>query len=106
MKGKELKGDKYIYLNMAYQMAKQSKNKDKYIIIGNDSGITGGQNFTRRFNIQEYNDEILLIETKTNKGFTDFSRTFAIRDDEVLSRLYIYEYINEDGENGSNNWIH
>lgn len=104
MKGKELKGEKYIYLAMAYKIAKESE--ENYIQIGNDNGIKGGQNFWRSFSIQEYNGEILLNEVKTSPHFAHFQRTFVIVDTPHYARVYIYEYINEQGENASTCWIH
>lgn len=101
MKGKEIKGEKFIYLAMAYELAKSNKGNKK---IGNDNGYVGGQNFARWFSIQEYQGEIILNEKKNHKSFADMNRCFVIA--EGLNRLSVYEYINESNENGSTNWIH
>ena len=111
MKGKELKGEKYIYFAMAYQLAKQqpetTEHGSRSILIGDDNGMIGGQNYYRRFSIMKYQDEILLIEKKTSKHFASFVRAFSIIESGTqISRIHIYEYINEKGENGSKRWEH
>ena len=67
---KTYKGEKYIYLLMGYKLAKDNKD---FIKIGLDNGFKGGQNYERTFKIQDYNNKILLVETKTSKSFADFS---------------------------------
>ena len=98
---KEITGEKYIYLAMAYILADQKGGK---VTIGKDSGMTGGQNFVRRFSIQQYKGETFLNETKYSASFTDFTRTFKIV--MMTDRLHIYEYIDEYGDNLSKNWRH
>ena len=96
------KGEKYIYLLMAFRLAEQNKG---YIEIGEDNGRTGGQNYFREFKIQDYKGKILLIETKLSKAFADFSRTFEILNKDS-NKPSILDYINEDGENAGQSWIH
>ncbi len=89
---KEIKGEKYIYLSMAYQLCKQNKGS---ICIGKDNGMVGDQNFFRVFHITDWQGRTILREVKNHASFASFSRCFEVM-----------EYINEDGENGSNNWVH
>lgn len=100
---KHFRGDKYIYLLMAYQLASQAK--DKYIKIGDDNGMIGGQNYERIFRITDYKGKTLIQEKKSSKNCADFSRFFEIVDikDE---RPVIKEYIDESGDNCSANWVH
>lgn len=103
---KTIKGEKYIYLLMAYTLAKASKNKR--VSIGKDTGMKSGFNFQRSFSIQEYDDKILLVEKKSSPHFADYSRAFEIieNNDPENGRDYIYEYITESGENASTRWEH
>ena len=98
---KTYKGEKYIYLLMAYKLVRANKD---FIKIGNDNGFVGGQNYERTFDIQNYNNKILLVETKTSKGFADFSRVFEI----VYNgkNPIIRDYINKDLDNCGQNWTH
>ena len=98
---KQLTGEKYIYYSMAYQLAKNNNGK---ITIGNDNNRKGGQKYVRWFSIHEHKNTIILTERKTTASNTDYSRYFRIS--EGNNRLYIYEYINEDGENCSKKWEH
>ena len=98
---KMIAGEKYIYLAMAYQLA---KNNGGQIVIGNDNGYVGGQKYYRRFNIQKYEGKIILTETRYSKAFADFSRSFEVI--EGKHRPSILEYFNESGENCSKIWIH
>ena len=93
-------GEKYIYLVMAYQLA---KNNGGQIKIGNDNGYIGGQKYYRHFQIAQYDDKTLLIEKRISKCFADFNRTFEVKEGE--HRLYILEYF-ENGYNCSKNWTH
>ena len=99
---KQFKGEKYIYLLMGYQLAKNSKGL--YASIGNDSGMIGGQNYWRAFSIHTYQGRELLTEHKTTKHFAEFTRTY-----EVLSsnpkHFRIVEFI-DNGDNMSSTWIH
>lgn len=98
---KEISGEKYIYLAMAYILADQKGGK---VTIGKDHGYTGGQNFYRYFYIQHYKEETFIIEVKISGNFVEFTRTFkAIT---MADRLHIYEYIDENGDNLSENWRH
>lgn len=100
------KGEKYIYLLMAYKLAQLNNGS---VTIGKDSGYSGGQNYERRFKIEEYKDKILLVEIKTSKAFTDYSRVFEIiigNSQENELRPIIADYINEYGENAGKNWVH
>ena len=99
---KVFKGEKYIYLLMAYKLAKQNNGRVK---IGNDNSYVGEQNYERIFSIQDYNNRTLLIEKKTSRCFADFSRVFEITNFDK-ERPTIKEYYNEAGENGSDNWVH
>ena len=93
-------GEKYIYLAMAYQLA---KNNGGQIQVGYDNGYTGGQKYYRSFRIQQYEGKTLLTEKRISTHFADFSRTFEIVEGKY--RPNILEYI-ENGENASKNWIH
>ena len=101
---KEIKGEKYIYLLMGYMLAKASKKH--YASVGNDNGMRGGFNYWRGFTIQKYQDKVLLIERKSSKACADFSRVFEISDSKEYSRVYIYTYINESGDDCSARWEH
>ena len=101
---KNFKGDKYIYLLMGYILAKQTE--DKSIAIGVDNGMIGGQNYYRRFTIQNYQDKILLMEHKTSKSFADFSKTYEVTEYPISKNVGIKEYWNESNENCSANWVH
>ena len=96
------KGEKYIYLLMGYRLAKENKGKVK---IGNDNGMRGGFQFERWFKIQEYKGKTLLVETKSSKGFADYSRTFEVLGKDFI-RPTIMDYINEDLENCGTRWTH
>ena len=93
-------GEKYIYLVMAYQLA---KNNGGQITIGNDNGFVGGQKYYRYFKIDSYEGKTLLTEKRISSHFADFSRTFEVKEGE--HRPYILEYI-EDGQNCSKTWVH
>ena len=101
-KMKTYKGEKYIYLIMGYYLAKASKGIAK---VGHDTGFKGGEQFERYFKIQEYKGKTLLIETKSSKGFADFSRTFEIMNKDNLTPS-IMDYMNEDFENCGQGWTH
>ena len=99
---KEITGEKYIYLAMAYILADQKTGKVK---IGKDNNsMIGGQNFCRYFSIQHYNKETFLIETKYLSNFAELTRIFKLI--MIVDRLHIYEYIDENGDNLSKNWRH
>lgn len=101
----QIKGEKYIYLAMAYELTK--RQPEKTIQIGDDNGMKGGQNYYRRFSIMNYQDKILLIEKKISSHFADFHRAFLISENETTpQKPYIYEYIDEYGDNGSKTWVH
>ena len=99
---KKYKGEKYIYLLMGYELAKGNKGN---IQVGNDNGMIGGQNYYRSFTISEYDGKIILQEKKYNRSSADFNRVFEVIERED-GRHSIMDYINEDGENGGNRWIH
>ena len=99
---KSYKGEKYIYLLMAFRLAEQNLNSIK---IGNDNGMVGGNQFERFFKIQKYDNKVLLVETKSSKGFADFSRTFEVIGCE-LECPTICDYMNEYGENCGQEWVH
>lgn len=108
---KQFRGDKYIYLLMAlklinhtYDIAKE-KFTSGHIKIGADNGYIGGQNYERRFILHKWNEQWILQEIKASRAFADFSKYY-----EVLRPLsdipVIREYINQDGDNCSKNWVH
>jgi len=98
---KAITGEKYIYLAMAYRLAKTNGGQ---ITIGNDNGYVGGQKYYRSFNIQEYEGQTLLNEKRYSKCFADFTRTFLVKEGE--KRPYISEFIDESGDNCSKTWRH
>ena len=98
---KQIKGEKFIYLLMAYKLAKENGGSAE---VGKDSGMVGGQNFFRRFKIVEHNGE-LLIEAKNGRNFAEYTKAYRVNDNGG-SVPTIMEYVNEHGENGSRNWIH
>ena len=97
---KQIKGDKYIYLSMAYQLAKQNGGR---VQVGHDNGRKGGQQFVRWFTINTNDSRTVLQETKTSASYADFSRYYLIFD--LDKYIAVYELI-EDGDNYSKNWIH
>ena len=101
-KMKIYKGEKYIYLLMAYNLAKSNGGSVK---IGHDNGFKGGQNFERFFKISEYEGNTLLTETKTSKGFADYSRVFSVWCCSSIKPT-ICDYMNEDFENCGCRWTH
>ena len=99
-KQKFYKDEKYIYLLMAYNLAKANKG---YIKIGNDNGYIDGWHYERIFKIEKYNGKIILIEKKSSKSCADFSRFFEIIEGK---RPTICDYMNEDNENCGQCWTH
>lgn len=99
---KIIKGEKYIYLAMAYALA---KSHGGVAIVGHDSGYRGGFMYWRRFTIHEYQGKTLLTETKSSRHCADFSRTFEVVDTGG-DRPIIRDYYNEAGENCATRWIH
>jgi hypothetical protein len=100
---KHFRGDKYIYLLMAYKLA--SETKDKRVKIGNDNGLVGGQNYERIFTIRDYDGHSIIQETKSSKAFADFSKFYEIVNPND-NRPVIKEYIDESGDNCSIVWVH
>jgi len=94
------KDEKYIYLTMAYNLAKANKG---YAKIGDDNGYTDGWHYERRFKIQDYDSKTLLIETKSSKHCADFSRVFEVIEGR---RLTVCDYVNEDRDNCGQRWEH
>lgn len=111
---KYYKGEKYIYLLMAFKLCLQNMQDEKMsegVIVGNDNGIVGGQNYYRRFRLMLHDNKWLLTETKNSRSFADFSRTFEIRVDDLAEpektkTPAICDYMNEYNENCGKNWIH
>ena len=104
MKGhnmKEITGEKYTYLAMAYILADQKGGK---VTIGKDNGMTGGQNFYRYFYLHPYKGGMFITEVKISAHFVEFTRTFKVI--MMSDRLHIYEYIDENRDNLSKNWRH
>ena len=99
---KAFKDEKYIYLLMAYKMAKAN---DGHVCIGEDNGYVDGYHYARWFKIQKYDGRTLLIETKSSKHCADFSRVFEVLNEDG-NRPTIKEYWNEANENCSNCWTH
>ena len=108
--GKQITGEKYIYLAMAHKLANENgktNGNEKSIQIGDDNGMRGGQNFYRRFTLMTYQDQLLLIEKKISANFADFQKVFLVKPNETTpEKPYIYEYIDENGDNGSKTWYH
>lgn len=102
VKQKTYKGEKYIYLLMAYKLAKANNDKIK---IGHDNGYKGDFQFERNFKVVEYEGKILLTETKTNNGSADFSRVFDVWNGD-RAKPTIKDYMNSDGENCGQRWTH
>lgn len=100
---KNIKGEKYIYLAMAYTLAK--KNSLAGVQVGYDNNFTSGFMYWRRFTVTKYGDKELLQETKSSRHCANFTRVF-----EVLhyskDRPDFRDYINEAGENGAKHWVH
>ena len=96
---KEYRGEKYIYLLMAYKMCMLNGGR---VSIGKDNGVTGGQNYFRRFTVTEYKDKTILTEYKSSKNFAEFSRAYRVSG----TKPTISEYITESGENASKTWVH
>jgi len=114
MKKKYYKGEKYIYLLMATRLCQQagieaSGEFSHIVIIGNDNGMVGGQNYYRKFRLQKYDNKWLLNEYKSSKHFAEFCRTFQIgytlKDIEEKAPS-ISDYVSEYGENAGQVWIH
>ena len=97
----EISGDKYIYVVMAYQLAKLAGG---HVKIGNDNGYIGGDKFARYFNIMQHNTNTILQETKGSRGGADFSRYFRV--EEGKSRIFVYTYYNEYAEDCNKRWEH
>ena len=102
MIAKQIKGEKYIYLLMAYTLAKANEGR---VVVGEDSGFVGGYNFMRAFAISEYDGRTILHETKSSKNFADFTRYFEVYGDLRIPPKF-REYINESEENCSTRWVH
>lgn len=103
---KQIKGEKYIYLLMAYKIVERNKDLtgEEIIEIGFDNGMVGGQHSYRRFELQNYDNKILLIERKNGRNFAEYSRTFEIIDKGGKLPI-IKPYVNEYDEDGSK-WRH
>lgn len=104
----QIKGEKYIYLLMAYTLAKQRAKESgspMRVNIGKDNGYKNGYMFSRVFSVVLYRGKEILTETKSSPNFADFSRSFQILNGDSESPS-IYEYINEDGDNCSKHWRH
>ncbi len=103
-----IKGEKYIYLLMAYTLAKEKAKQiggPMRVVIGKDNDYRNGYMFSRTFSVVLYRGKEILTETKSSPHFADFSRSFQILNGDSESPS-IYEYINEDGDNCSKHWIH
>lgn len=99
---KLFKGEKYIYLAMAYKLAKENGDS---ISIGDDNGMVGAQNYWRRFTIVQHKGRTILAEVRNKRNFAEFSRYFEVID-RGDKKPAIKEYINEDNENCSTHWVH
>ena len=87
---------------MAYKLAKLNNNK---IIVGEDNGHKGENQFERCFVIGNDKGKVLLIEYKTFSAFAEFSRVFEIKNS-TKKKPIIQDYINEYGDNCGQNWVH
>lgn len=111
---KYYKGEKYIYLLMAVNLCQNagfeaSREFSKTVLIGNDNGMTGGQNYFRKFRLQKHDGKWILNEYKSSRGFAEFSRSFQIGyglDDIDKQTPAISDYMNEYEENCGQNWVH
>jgi len=98
---KEIRGEKYIYLAMAYKLAKENGGS---ITIGNDNGFTGGHYYMRKFAIEKGDGGYsILFETKNGANFADFTRSFMVINIGKIPKFY--ERI-EGNDNYSKRWIH
>ncbi len=108
------KGEKYIYILMAFKLCLQNMENEmmsKPVLIGEDDGFTGGQNYYRQFRAMLHDGKWLLMETKNSRNFADFSRTFEIQvedlaEPEETKKPLICDYIDEYGDNCGKTWVH
>jgi hypothetical protein len=100
---KTYKGEKYAYLLMGYLLAQQTEGK--YVDVGEDKGMKGGQNYWRSFRVQHYGGKTLLEETKTSSHCANYARLFEITNAESTTPT-IRDYINESGDNCGQRWEH
>ena len=111
---KYYKGEKYIYLLMATRLClsagiEESGEFSKTVLIGDDNGIVGGQNYFRKFRLQKHDGKWILNEYKSSRGFAEFSRSFQVgyTIEEVINKTpAISDYMNEYGDNCGQNWVH
>lgn len=98
-----IKDDKYIYILMAYKLAKSNGGS---ITIGEDNNMVGGQNFYRRFDIRTESGIDYIRESKTTKSFAEFSRYYFLYSSMAdYDAPKIYRYITESGDDMSQ-WRH
>lgn len=98
--GKQIKGEKYIYLLMAYKLAKSNGGTTT---VGNDSGMRGGQQFYRAFELQETDGYTVLFERKNSPNFVSHTKTYQVNEYPDHEPTII-ENIDEDGTNWSKKW--
>ena len=96
----KIRGEKYIYLSMAYHLAKENGGS---VQVGQDNGMRGEQLMVRWFEIITDKNRTILRETKTSANFADFSKHYLIFD--LDKHIAVYELI-ENGDNYSKKWIH
>ena len=72
----QIKGEKFIYLLMGYNLAKAYKG---YVKVGHDNDMVGGYNFERRFRVVEFEGKEILTEYKSSKSCADFTRCFEVK---------------------------
>ena len=99
---KDIKGEKYIYLLMGYQLAKQNGGSYQ---VGTDNGYVGGQNYYRSFTIAEHDGDTLLKKKKNGSNFADFSKTYRVITSDNINNTRFTEY-EIAGDNYSKNWLH
>lgn len=99
---KNISGEKYIYLLMAYRLAKLNGGNVK---IGEDSGYVGGQNYFRNFTVSNYENKTILTESKNGKNFADYSKYYEVLNENTRVPI-IKDYIDESGNNCSKYWRH
>jgi hypothetical protein len=98
--GKQIKGEKYIYLLMAYKLAKSNNGT---MTVGRDTGMRGGQQFYRAFEIQNGDGYTILYERKNSPNFVSHTKTYEVTeypDQEPTIR----ENVDQDGTNWSQEW--
>ena len=105
---KQFKGEKYIYLLMAFNLCKEKgeiRNGHKTVKVGNDNNYIGGFMFERHFYIMDTDKGYyVLVEMKTKSNNASYNRYFKVMKSASLTPT-IQELI-ENGDNLSRRWEH